>query len=142
MVHSRSNGAPEEALTAGWVLCIVGQGEEHKVVQLNSRRRHRLLPCRRRLGSYKGVSLFSLCKLYCRRAREASFSSFLSSSSSSSSSPIRLSLILTLLGDYLREQPHPHGATLAYNAPPRAGTGTGLGSKLRMKFKGTAPGKT
>ena len=39
-----------------------------------------------RFGSYKGVSLFSLCKLYCRRARAAS--------SSSSSFPFLLLLFL------------------------------------------------
>ena len=93
------------------------QGVEHKVAQLNSHRRCCRRHCRRRrLGSDKG----------CRYSRYASFiagasfsslfsplSSLLSRPPPPPPPPIRLSPILTLLGDYLCEL-HPHHTT----APP------------------------
>ena len=88
------------------------------------------------------MSLFSLCKLYCRRA--ASFPSSSPSLPPPPPPPIRLSQILTLLGDYLCEL-HPHLTALTTASEPelrpRGGALGRMGprSKLKMKFKKNAP---
>ena len=97
------------------LLCCYIRGEGHKVAQLNSSL-CRSQPGRwRRLGSYKGVSLFSLCKLYCRRLFLLLLS--LPHSPLLPPPPIRLSQILTLLGDYVLGELHPHRNTFPSGAP-------------------------